>query len=211
MREWIRGLAVPTAALGLLAGAARAGAAQIRPGSTRAPVAGGGGGVPGAAGGGGDGSLEALMFLVVMLVVLALLVLVIGSVLALPARLTGHPEFGFVAAVPLAIVAMWRFWDALHPWMVRGAEWGATGALWIAALMVVGFVLVLIANAFSRENVLTTLTVIAVAAGTFLLMTNTALGFWPALLISFAAACVVAGAWALVQEAWARAKRHSAG
>lgn len=210
MREWIRGLVVTPAALALLAGFAGAGAAQIRGRSTTAPV---GGGVPGpvGGGGGGDADLEVLVFLLVMLVVLTLLVIVIGSVLALPARLTGHPEFGFVAAVPVAVFAMWRFWDALLPWMRRAAEWGASALLVIALLMFVGFVLVLIANAFSRENVLGTLTVIAVAAGTFLLVGRTTLRFWPALGIMGVAACVVWYAGTLIQHAWDRARHGPAG
>lgn len=158
-------------------------------------------------GGNGDAAV-ALIYLALIVLVFFVIVGVIASVLVGLLHVAQAPEWSQALAGLFAIVAavaiMWKYWELISENLVIAAEWSWIGLLLIfivvALVMIVWAALAGIKSAFSRENVGSTLSLIAIASGTIYLYNYQGWGFWSSLGISVGGMLVLGIAILLVWD-----------
>ena len=152
-------------------------------------------------GGNGDAGV-ALIYLALVVIVFFLIAGLIGFILVGLLNLAEAPEWSQAPAVLVAIAGavaiMWNYWKLISENLVIAAEWS-----WIAILLI--FIALFLAtvlwaafagvrSAFSRENVGSTLSFIAIASGTFYLYRFEGWGFWSSLGLSILGMIVLGSA-----------------
>lgn len=142
-------------------------------------------------GGSGDGGV-ALVYIALIVITFLLIAGVIGLAIAGLLNLAEAPKWSQALAaltgVAAAVAIMWNYWDLFSRYLVVAAEWSWIGMLLIfmvvMIVMIVWAVFAGVKSAFSRENVGSTLSLIAITSGTIYLYEFGGWGFWSSLGIS---------------------------